>query len=90
MNNLEQYKNDLEKLIHAGEKLFFAMLYKYNPERFRNAFKDKTSEFFDNLPDFYDGYEAWYSEAKELIRQLLPDRLDDFVGHYENQRHARI
>ena len=38
------------------------------------------------MPDFYDGYEVWYSEAKELIRQLLPDRLDDFVGHYEKPK----
>ena len=27
-----------------------------------------------------------YSEAKALITQLLPDRLDDFVRHYEKPK----
>src|SRR5262249_26010382 len=28
----------------------------------------------------------WYSEAKVLIKQLIPDRLDDFVRHYERPK----
>jgi hypothetical protein len=28
----------------------------------------------------------WYSEARALIRQLLPDRLADFVRHYEKPK----
>ena len=30
--------------------------------------------------------QPWYSEAKVLIRQLLPDRLSDFVRHYEKPK----
>ena len=29
------------------------------------------------------GYELWYSEAKLLIKQVLPERLPDFVQYYE-------
>ena len=28
----------------------------------------------------------WYSEAKVLVKQLLPDRLADFVSHYEKPK----
>ena len=38
------------------------------------------------MPNFSNEYETWYSEAKALIRQLLPDRLDDFIGHYEKPK----
>jgi len=29
---------------------------------------------------------VWYSEAKVLVKQLLPDRLADFVSHYEKPK----
>ena len=90
MNNLERYKDDLEKLIKTGEILNHAMQYECNQEAFENAvrekLKDRASEFLDNLPNFSEEYETWYSEAKALVRQLLPDRLDDFVGHYEKPK----
>ncbi|MDE0158828.1 MAG: hypothetical protein OXI02_04865 [Candidatus Dadabacteria bacterium] len=90
MKNLERHKNDLEKLIKTGEDLFRAMRYECDPEGYRNLvrqeLKDKASEFLDSLPNFSEEYETWYSEAKTFIRQLLPDRLDDFVGHYENPK----
>ena len=90
MNNLERYKDDLEKLIKMGEDLFRAMRYECDPKGYRNLvrkeLKDKASEFLDSLPNFPEEYETWYSEAKTLIRQLLPDRLDDFIGHYENPK----
>ena len=41
------------------------------------------------LPSFNSEYQAWYSEARALIKQLLPDRLDDFVRHYDKPRHRK-
>ena len=37
----------------------------------------------DPLPSFSSEYQIWYSEATAIVRQLLPDRLDDFTGYYE-------
>ncbi len=90
MKNLERYKSDLENLIKTGRTLLNAMHYECDPEGYekliKKQLKDKTSEFLDNLPNFSEEYETWYSEAKSLIRQLLPDRLDDFVGYYEKPK----
>jgi len=47
---------------------------------------DKAKAYIAALPSFSEAYQAWYSESKVLIKQLLPDRLDDFVRHYENSR----
>lgn len=45
-----------------------------------------VKEFLRSLPSFRDTYQLWYSEAKALVRQLLPDRLPDFASHYEKPK----
>jgi hypothetical protein len=46
----------------------------------------ETKRLIESLPSFTDRYQSWYSEAKAFIRQILPDRLDDFVRHYEKPK----
>jgi hypothetical protein len=35
---------------------------------------------------FAEAYQSWYPKAKVLVKQLLPDRLPDFVRHYEKPK----
>ena len=89
MNNLERYKDDLKQLIETGEILSLVMEYECDlrtPEDVIKKMKNEISKIPDNWPIFSEEYEIWYSEAKTLIRQLLPDRLDDFIGHYEKPK----
>ena len=85
-SNLEKYKKDLETLVKKGEALLSAMQYECFPERFEEALGDKLKEYKKGLPKFNDDYQSWYSEAKVLIKQLLPDRLSDFERHYEKPK----
>jgi len=87
-NNLEKYKNDLKKLIDKGDKLHLAMQFECSPDTFHDAAKEdkKIEEVIKTLPKFNDEYQTWYSEAKVLIKQLLPDRLEDFKRHYEKPK----
>ena len=84
--NLKRYKKDLEKLINDGSLLHTAMQWECFPEATEKALGDKASEVLSKLPAFSDGYQTWYSEAKSLVRQLLPDRLDDLVRYYEKPK----
>jgi hypothetical protein len=88
--NLDRYKKDLESLIAKGLLLFFAIQKECSPEAFdkevKKQYKDKADEFLKSVPSFQDSYQGWYSEAKVLIKQILPDRLLDFVGHYERPK----
>ena len=84
--NLEIYKKDLQRLIKAGNWLYMAIQYECYPEQFEEQLGDKLDEYVEKLPNFYIDYQSWYSEAKVLIKQLLPDRLDDFVRHYEKPK----
>ena len=88
--NLDRYKKDLDSLNAKGEQLHLAMQRECLPDEFEraveNRFGDKTKDFINALPLFAEEYQSWYSEAKVLVRQLLPDRLSDLVRHYENPK----
>jgi len=88
--NLDRFKKDLEALLKLGGRLELAMQYECEPEQVKAAIKKqlnkKTDEFLKELPSFSKEYQRWYSEALALVRQLLPDRVADFVRHYEKPK----
>ena len=85
---IEKYKNDIEALYKYGNDLRISMLYEFEEKDVMSLYKSKK-EFTDaksKLPNFISEYQSWYSEAKLLVKQLLPDRLDDFIRYYEKPR----
>ena len=88
--NVDRYKKDLDALIVKGDQLHNAINYDCFPEEVertvRKSLGDKANEFIQTLPSFKDEYQSWYSEAKALVRQLLPDRLSDFTRYYEKPK----
>jgi len=87
--NVERYRADLQRLSDKGILLLQALQAEHIPDAFDAAAKKQKmnpSALRKVLGNFVDQYQAWYSEAKALIRQLLPDRLDDFVRHYEKPK----
>lgn len=88
--NIEKYKKDIDNLLKHGNQLSLSLQYNCNPDelsqKLRSHFGDKTAAIIKALPSFRADYQSWYSEAKVLIKQLLPDRLADFVRHYEKPR----
>ncbi len=85
--NLDRYKKDAERLIKMGQMLLYSMHAQYTPDQieFEGA-KLNSAKFLQKYGHFSDGYQSWYSEAKALVKQLLPDRLADFVRHYEKPK----
>ncbi len=63
------------------------------PKQFRESYligfkgdEDKLDGFLKNLPNFRASYQKWYSKSQAVIKQILPDRLSDFVSYYEYPR----
>jgi hypothetical protein len=85
--NVERFKDDLQKLLDEGEKLKLALhIQVRGKDAIAEALKltaEQKKEAFKNLPSFNVAYEAWYSEAIVVVKQLLPDRLQDFKDHFE-------
>ena len=88
--NVDRYKKDLDALIDSGQQLHNAIQHECSPQEFARLAKtslgDKAKEFIQALPSFKDGYQPWYSEAKALVRQLLPERISDFTRYYEKPK----
>ena len=88
--NVDRYKKDLDALIKKGTLLHFAMQQECYPQEMTRALEeslgDKADAAIKAVPSFKDEYQPWYSEAKALVRQLLPDRLSDFTRYYEKPK----
>ena len=88
--NVSRYQKDLDDLLNRGAQLLNAIQYACAPTQVerevKKAFGDKAEELIHALPKFEDDYQPWYSEAKALLRQLLPDRIDDFTRYYEKPK----
>lgn len=87
----KRFKTELDQLIGHGEQLFNTLLFEYYPEQFElqvteKLGKEKADQIIEELPNFSDKYQTWYSEALALVRQTLPDRLRDFISYYEYPR----
>jgi hypothetical protein len=82
----------LEALVKQGEKLQFSFLVlAHGKEEIQNQLKSQGhgAHLLDDLPVFNVTYEAWYSEALALLRQVLPDRLTDFKNHFEAPKNRK-
>lgn len=85
---IERYKKDIEALYKYGNELHLSMLYEFTEKDVMSLYKLKKefTEAKSKLPNFKSDYQSWYSEAKLMVKQLLPDRLDDFVRYYEKPK----
>ncbi|MEX0975389.1 MAG: hypothetical protein WD024_08615 [Bacillota bacterium] len=80
--NIDRCLGDIERLIKRGELLLLAMQAESSPSEFKEACGTKADEIMAKLPRFVEEYQPWYSEAEAVVRQLLPNRLADFVRFY--------
>jgi hypothetical protein len=89
-SNLDRYANDLDALIAKADDLQLSIEAECYPAEFEAAYGERfgpdLKKAISQLPRFRSEYQSWYSEAKATIRQLLPDRLADFVRHYEKPK----
>lgn len=90
MTNISAYESDFNKLIKKGEILDTALKLQCHPEevtkQINSVYKEKAAEFIKLLPRFNSDYQIWYTESKAIIKQLIPDRLNDFAKYYERPK----
>lgn len=84
----EMIGSELDRLIGDGNRLEHAMNYACFGQEYENQLErtfgpQNKDQMIRNLPDFKQDYQAWYSESLAVIKQVLPDRVDDFVAYYE-------
>lgn len=86
----KKFSVDLDRLIELGEKLMIALQHEVMPKETRLSIEswlkgDKAlvEKYIADLPDFRISYQAWYTEAQAVIKQVIPDRLPDFLSYFD-------
>ena len=91
--NIDDVKVRLKELTRKGHLLYFSLLYEdLNDAERKHLAKMFESQGFDvnEAIEFNTNYEVWYSEALTSIKLLLPDRLNDFIQLYKNDKRKGI
>ena len=86
VSNLDRYKKDLDRLIENGVQLFHSLQKQNHPE----DYKKWTKAQLKKLPDFLRDYQTWYSESLNVVKQLIPEREDDFIEFYQRSKNRKI
>lgn len=81
-SNIAKFKDELKALIDEGELLRLSLA--LDLEVVDEATEKKLREL--KLPSFKETYERWYSVAMQVVKQVLPDRLLDFVKQYKDEK----
>jgi len=83
-SNISKYQNDIKKLIQQGQNLHYGLyneFYKEYKTEIDKLDKDVQERIKKNT--FKDKYNSWYNESLAVIKQLMPERLEDFVTYYK-------
>lgn len=87
-SKFKELKKQLKELIRQGSLLYYAMADAENklPDDVKEELEKKGIE----LPNFKQEYDIWYSEALLVVKQIIPDRLADFVKQYKDDKRKEI
>ena len=95
-SNLERFRKDLDALVAKAFDLQLAMIFMlYGSKKAPSLLESKFDEAaikkaVAGAVTFKNDYQAWYSEALSLLRQVLPDRLEEFKALYEKPKNRKV
>jgi hypothetical protein len=79
--NLDKFKADLKKLLDLGDQMELDL--NLRTRKKAKVLDPKHEAAAEKLAgSFEKSYQRWYSEASGVVKQLLPDRLQEFTQLY--------
>lgn len=87
-SKFEMLKKELASLVHQGDLLYYAMV--EDVGKLMDKMKKELEKYEIKLPHFDLEYDTWYSEALQVVKQIIPDRTDDFIKQYKNEKRKEI
>jgi hypothetical protein len=87
-SKFDSIKKELKTLILQGDLLYYAMA--NGVGKLPAKFKKELEKDGVKLPNVEREYDTWYSEALKVVKQIIPDRYDDFVKQYKNEKRKDI
>ena len=78
MKKYDNIKKEIDELVEQGTEMY-------------NCFsKYIQARDIILIQPFLNNYERWYSKALLLVKQILPQRYDDFILKYRNEKRKEI
>ena len=94
MTRKEKIKIELFELVKEGQWIFYHEAYiekKVDEESIEKLLKDEDfKKYVKNFQTLKLSYQSWYSKALPVVRQVLPDRIDEFSQYYKNDKRKEI
>lgn len=87
-SKFETLKKELASLIAHGELLYYAMA--DDVGKLPDTLKKDLEKHEIKLPNFALKYDTWYSEALRVVKQIIPDRSEDFIKQYKIEKRKEI
>lgn len=84
-NNMTRYKGDYERLCELGISLQLGFMFENREDvRFISSYNElnEKQKAAGKKYCFSMFYHGWYNEGLRLIKQLMPERLEDFIHCY--------
>lgn len=78
MKDYKKAKDEIKDLIEKGIEMGKCL------------FRDKNTGKCEHLPEFVAQYEPWYTKSLSVIKQITPDRLQDFTMLYSNPKRKNL
>lgn len=89
-SNITKYQKDIESLSQRGRLLLFGLYNELGKEyKIPENMPEKERTLFKSLT-FLDKYNSWYNEALIVVKQLMPERLIDFISYYKIEKRKDI
>jgi len=82
MTNLDKHRSDLDALIKLGDKMLTDLCLRRLDNEGKLKKKEEKEKAKELHEAFENNYQRWYTEAKAVMRQLIPDRSMEFEGLY--------
>jgi hypothetical protein len=80
MNNIDKIKKQLEDLVQNGTKMLFGIEGYLKEADKKNMTAEELGEIKKYVIHVY--YQDWYTQSIVIIRQIIPDRLEEFKDAY--------
>ena len=82
MNNIDRYKQDFSNLVELGDSMYADLTVQVLQKRGTPIAVDLQQKHKEIAGMFENEYQKWYTEACAIMRQLLPERLNEFEALY--------
>lgn len=82
--NQEAITKDLARLVAVGKTMLMDLTVQYfEAQGDDKALKKLPKNASDTRDSLQENYQRWFTEAEAVIRQLIPQRRDEFVRLYQ-------